>query len=154
MRGVSKRHRSLNIKEIVPEGTSASPRAVSFSAALTLTYRRLPGSNSGVTDMTGDCLRGEKTWGPCISSTCRRPRRVPAFPRLHTGALGAHSFSHSRISWGMRVWKCIWVCVCVCVCADNTWFPAGFMGGQRVLLCLGGECVRAVSQINFLNHVD
>ncbi len=60
MRGVSKRHQPLNIREHVPEGTPAPPQAVSLSAALTLTYRRLPGSNSTVTDMMGDCSERKK----------------------------------------------------------------------------------------------
>lgn len=48
MRGVSKRHQPLNIREIVPEGTPATPQAVPFFAALTLTDKRLPDSNGAV----------------------------------------------------------------------------------------------------------
>lgn len=61
MRGVSKQHQPLNIRELVPEGTPAPPQAVSFSAALTLTYGRLPGLDRTVTDTMGVRVRGGKT---------------------------------------------------------------------------------------------
>jgi len=61
MRGVSKRHQPLNIRELVPESTPAPPQAVPFSAALTLTDRRLPSSNSTVIDTMGNHVRGKRT---------------------------------------------------------------------------------------------
>lgn len=60
MRGVSKRHQPLNIRELVPEGTPAPPQAVPISAVLTVTDRRLPDSNSTVIDTMGNHVRGEK----------------------------------------------------------------------------------------------
>ncbi len=96
MRGVSKRHQPLNIRELVPEGTPAPPQAVLFSAALTLTYRRLPGSNSTVIETMANHVRGEKTQNLHISSTWG-VRSALAVLRLHKGAPDTHSFSHSRI---------------------------------------------------------
>lgn len=61
MRGVSKRHQPLNIRELVPEGTPAPPQAAPLWAALTLPDRRLPGSSSTVIDTMGNHVRGEKT---------------------------------------------------------------------------------------------
>lgn len=86
MRGVSKRHQPLNIREREPEGTPVPPQAVPFSAALTLTDKTLPGSNTTVIDTMGNYVGGEK---PCfhISSTWGVGR----------GVLGTRSYSHGII---------------------------------------------------------
>lgn len=91
MRGVSKQHQPLNIRELVPEGTPAPPQAVPLSAALTLTYRRLPVSNSTVIASMGNHVRGEKTSKPSYKQHMEGVGSVLVVLRLHAGALDTPS---------------------------------------------------------------
>lgn len=76
----------------MPEGTPVPPQAVPFSAALTLTDKTLPGSNTTVIDTMGNHVGGEKTSKSHISITWGVGR----------GALGTRSYSHGKFLKGLR----------------------------------------------------
>lgn len=94
MRGVSKRHQPLNIERAYAKRHSGSSSGdVVLSAALNLTYRRLPGYNSTVTDV--------KRYEALILAAHGGVGRVLAFQGIHTTALDTHLLFE----------KCVRVCI-------------------------------------------